>query len=130
MTGNLNSKWGKQGNSQPKSMLFGEHKEGITRDSERYIGDSGGASRFFYCAKASSAERGKDNIHPTVKPIALMKYILKLLAPLGSPTCLDPFAGSGTTLVAAKELGISCIGIEKEPEYFEIAKARINSYAS
>jgi DNA modification methylase len=86
-------------------------------------------SRFFYCAKASSAERNrgldKSSSHPTIKPIALMKYILKLLAPPGSPICLDPFAGSGSTLVAAKELGINCIGIEKEPEYFEIAKKRI-----
>ena len=126
--------------------------------------DSGGASRFFYCAKASSSERNRgleglplknkgeidgsncdntlkgpgnslhpdknskmQNFHPTVKPIALMKYILKLLAPPGNPICLDPFAGSGSTLVAAKELGISCIGIEKEEEYINIAKARVEN---
>lgn len=90
--------------------------------------DSGGASRFFYCAKASSSERNKGcelNNHPTVKPISLMKYIIKLLAPPGNPTCLDPFAGSGSTLLAAKELGIDCIGIEMQQEYCEIAKARI-----
>jgi len=87
--------------------------------------NSGGASRFFYCAKASSRERGENNKHPTVKPIALMKYILKLLAPPGNPICLDPFAGSGSTLIAAEELNIECIGIEKEKEYCEIAKSRV-----
>lgn len=97
------------------------------KDSGYRQGDSGGASRFFYCAKASSSERGKDNTHPTVKPIALMKYILKLLAPPGNPTCLDPFAGSGSTLVAAKELGINCIGIEKQEEYVEIARKRVEN---
>jgi site-specific DNA-methyltransferase (adenine-specific) len=88
-------------------------------------------SRFFYCAKASSSERNrgldKPCSHPTVKPITLMKYILRLLAPPGNPVCLDPFAGSGSTLVAAKELGISCIGIEKEEDYVNIAKARIEA---
>jgi len=82
-------------------------------------------NRFFYCAKASSNERGKDNTHPTVKPISLMKYIIKLLAPQGSPILLDPFTGSGSTLVAAKELGINAIGIEKQEEYCEIARKRI-----
>jgi len=94
-------------------------------DSPNFLNDSGGASRFFYCAKASSKERGEGNGHPTVKPIALMKYIIKLLAPPGNPTLLDPFCGSGSTLLAAKELGINAIGIEKEAEYCEIAKARL-----
>lgn len=92
-----------------------------------YEKDSGGASRFFYCAKASPRERGEGNLHPTVKPLSLMKYLLKLLAPPGDPVCLDPFAGSGTTLLAAKELGIRAIGIEREPEYCEIAKKRIQA---
>lgn len=65
--------------------------------------------------------------HPTVKPIALMKYIIKLLAPPNNPTLLDPFAGSGTTLIAAKQLDINAIGIEKEEEYYNIAKARIQN---
>jgi len=122
--------------------------------------DSGGASRFFYIAKASSSERNKGlegmpdkpsymvengsktsglngeryerhtthkNNHPTVKPIALMRYLLKLLAPPGDPIVLDPFAGSGSTLVAAKEIGIRFIGIEKEPEYHAIAEARVKA---
>lgn len=65
------------------------------------------------------------NFHPTVKPLSLMKYLLKLLAPPGDPIVLDPFCGSGSTLVAAKELGIRAIGIEKSEEYCEIAKARV-----
>lgn len=69
----------------------------------------------------------RQNHHPTVKPIALMKYILKLLAPLNDPIVLDPFLGSGTTCLAAEELGIRSIGIEKELEYFTIAKERLKS---
>lgn len=63
--------------------------------------------------------------HPTVKPIALMKYIIKLLAPPNNPILLDPFCGSGSTLIAAQELGIRSIGIEKEAEYCEIARNRL-----
>lgn len=66
------------------------------------------------------------NIHCTVKPLSLMRYLIKLLAPPGDPLLLDPFAGSGSTLVAAKRLGFKCIGIEKEAEYVEIAQARIS----
>ncbi len=87
--------------------------------------DSGGASRFFYCAKASSRERGESNSHPTVKPLKLMEYLLKLVAPPGDPIVLDPFMGSGSTLVAAKNLGIRAIGIEIDKDYCEIAQKRI-----
>ena len=101
----------------------------LDESTEQIFGDSGGASRFFYCAKASSSERNagldKLNSHPTVKPISLMKYIIKLLAPPNNPTLLDPFMGSGTTLIAAKELGFNAIGIEINSEYCEIAKKRI-----
>lgn len=131
------------------------------------FGDSGGASRFFYCAKASRRERnggldgmeevngsektgrvegsaglaGKPelrgqtvnpysngststNHHPTVKPIALMRYLCKLITPPGG-TILDPFAGSGTTLCAAVLEGFNYIGCELDPEYIEIAERRI-----
>lgn len=64
------------------------------------------------------------NIHPTVKPIALMEYLIKLVTPEGG-IVLEPFMGSGSTGIAAKNLGMSFIGIEKEEEYFEIAKQRI-----
>jgi site-specific DNA-methyltransferase (adenine-specific) len=82
------------------------------------------SARFFYCAKASKKEKGKENVHPTVKPIELMKYLVKLVAPKGA-LVLDPFMGSGSTGVAAIEIGRRFIGIEKEPEYFKIAEDRI-----
>lgn len=90
--------------------------------------NSGGASRFFYCAKSSTSERNKGcetNGHPTVKPLSLMRYIIKLLAPPGDPILLDPFAGSGSTLCAAAQLGIRAIGIEKEEEYCDIVRKRV-----
>lgn len=118
--------------------------------------DSGGASRFFYCAKASSAERNEgcvnlplqetgvknesgrgfsetdpyakrmaQNNHPTVKPLRLMQYLLRLITPPSGGIILDPFAGSGSTVVAAKRIGIECVGIEKSTEYCEIARARV-----
>ena len=88
-------------------------------------GDSGSAARFFYCAKASRAERGEGNTHITVKPIALMRYLVTLVAPPGS-VVMDPFMGSGTTGVACMQTGHGFIGIEQEKEYFEIAKKRIS----
>lgn len=87
------------------------------------FGDSGGASRFFYCAKASSKERGKGNNHPTCKPIKLMEYLIKLVSREGA-TILDPFAGSGSTILAAEALGRKCIAIEQSVEYCETMKGR------
>ena len=94
-----------------------------------YPGDSGSAARFFYCAKASKKEKneglpeGVKNSHPTVKPISLMRYLCKLITP-PSGLILDPFAGSGSTLVAAVLEGFDCIGIELEEESFETAVLR------
>ena len=68
----------------------------------------------------------KKNIHPTVKPIKLMKYLCRLITPKGG-TVLDPFMGSGSTGMAAKEENFDFVGIEKEEEYFNIASARIES---
>ncbi len=121
-------------------------------------GDKGSAARFFYCAKASKAERNagceelqeqemgknqssleggkmltgsgnersnlKKNFHPTVKPIALMEYLCRLITPPGG-VILDPFMGSGTTGIAALRLGFEFVGIELSEEYVEIATARI-----
>src|SRR5678816_1500111 len=92
--------------------------------------DTGSASRFFYVAKSSAAERsrglpaGERNGHPTVKPLALMRWLLTLITPPGG-TVLDPFAGSGSTLVAAAELGVAAIGIEQSAEYCATARARL-----
>lgn len=87
--------------------------------------NSGGASRFFYVAKASKRERGEGNVHPTVKPIKLMEYLIKLVTPPGG-VVLDPFMGSGSTGVAAKNLGFDFIGIEMSEEYLNIATKRIS----
>lgn len=114
-----------------------------------------GSSRFFYCAKAGKKERNmglesfegkensgsykfredgsldgkptqaKPNYHPTVKPIVLMKYLCRLITPKGG-VVLDPFIGSGTTGIAAKEEGFNFIGVEHSEEYCEIAEARLN----
>jgi site-specific DNA-methyltransferase (adenine-specific) len=128
-------------------------------------GDSGGASRFFYTAKASRKEReaglegmpiraagsknvgessGRDpsnprntmgqaevraaNHHPTVKPIALMRWLCRLVTP-PSGVVLDPFTGSGTTGCAAVLEGFRFVGIEREAEYVEIAEKRIAHWA-
>lgn len=86
----------------------------------------GEPSRFFYVAKASKAERGKDNNHPTVKPIKLMEYLIKLITPPGG-TVLDPFMGSGSTGVAAKNLNFKFKGIELNKDYYAISVARIEN---
>ena len=115
----------------------------------------GEPSRFFYVAKASKYERNaglegmptkevhrygsgigegidpnapsKDkNFHPTIKPLKLMEYLIKLVTP-PKGIVLDPFMGSGSTGVAAKKLGFEFIGIEREAEYLEIAKRRIDN---
>jgi site-specific DNA-methyltransferase (adenine-specific) len=90
--------------------------------------DSGSAARFFYCAKASKADRGEGNTHPTVKPTDLMRYLCRLVTPPGG-IVLDPFMGSGSTGKAAILEGFQFIGIEREAEYLAIAEARI-SHAS
>jgi len=114
----------------------------------------GSAARFFYCAKASKSERNagleglpkqeqqgsykfrtdgsldgketepKANIHPTVKPLALMRYLIKLVTPPNG-TVLDPFLGSGTTAVAATLEGFDWIGCEMTEDYWPIIEARV-----
>jgi len=78
-------------------------------------GDTGSAARFFYCAKADGAER-RNSKHPTIKPVALMRYLVRLVCPAGG-LVLDPFAGSGTTIEAARLEHCRAIGIEREAEY-------------
>ena len=86
---------------------------------------SGSAARFFYCAKASKADRGENNYHITVKPTDLMRYLCRLVTPPNG-VVLDPFMGSGSTGKAAALEGFNFIGIEREAEYVAIAQARIN----
>jgi site-specific DNA-methyltransferase (adenine-specific) len=96
-------------------------------------GDSGGASRFFYCAKANerdhTCEGRVQNDHPTVKPRSLMEYLCRLVTPPGGGLILDPFMGSGSTGIGALLTGNRFVGIELEPESFETARQRIASVA-
>jgi len=86
--------------------------------------DKGSAARFFYCAKVSSCERGKSD-HPTMKPVALMSYLCRLITPPGG-IILDAFMGSGSTLAAAQAEHFRAIGIELEERYVEIATKRLS----
>ena len=89
-------------------------------------GDSGGGSRFFYVAKADPEERGAGNNHPTVKPLALIHYLLRLICPIEPGRCmLDPFAGSGSHCIAARQLGLDYIAFERDPENVRIAGVRM-----
>jgi site-specific DNA-methyltransferase (adenine-specific) len=116
--------------------------------------DSGSAARFFYCAKAGKSERNagleelperrpdersevgmgtfaekgvavQSNFHPTVKPLTLMRYLVRLVTPPNG-TVLDPFAGSGTTLVAAVLENFNSVGMEMTADYMPIIKGRVN----
>lgn len=115
---------------RPKSLgAFGKNgrygnAEGALTANAGGLGDSGGASRFFYCAKASKRDRGEGNTHPTVKSTQLMRYLCRLITPPGG-TVLDPFAGSGSTGVAALAEGFRFVGIEQEIAYIEIAERRL-----
>lgn len=88
--------------------------------------DFGGASRFFYVSKPDSSERPKvDGIaHPTVKPLSLMQWLIRLVVPEGG-IVLDPFAGSGATLEAAVRERVQTIGIEREDDYLPLIKQRL-----
>jgi len=95
-----------------------------TGQVESGFGDSGSAARFFYCAKANKKDREEGNTHPTVKPTALMTYLVRLITPPGG-VVLDPFMGSGSTGKAAVREGFDFIGIEREEEYVAIASKRL-----
>ncbi len=95
----------------------------LNREEISY-GDKGSAARFFYCAKASRSERGEGNNHPTVKPVKLMRYLVTLITPPNG-VVLDPYAGSGSTLLAARQTGFHAIGIEINDEYVRIARNRL-----
>lgn len=120
--------------SGARSGIQGKGVEGIYGDyagvdGKTYEASKGGASRFFYVAKASKRERNagledSGNGHPTVKPVELMRYLIRMITPPGG-VVLDPFAGSGTTGVAAIKEGVYCILIEREAEYLDIIEARI-----
>lgn len=91
--------------------------------------DSGGASRFFYTAKASPNERSineqVENDHSTVKPLELMEWLVTLVTAEGQRV-LDPFAGSGTTIMACRRLNREGVGIEMGAEHAELARKRVD----
>lgn len=135
---------------EPGSVCFGTYGGAVA--SADVPASAGSAARFFYCAKASRADRNaglidpgpqfkqgtvlrnvevaaaagelKGNIHPTVKPTDLMAYLCRLVTPPGG-VVLDPFMGSGSTGKAAMREGFQFIGIDLSEEYFPIAQARI-----
>ena len=137
----------------PANIIFDEEAGKILDEQTGVL--KSGASRFFYCPKASKKDRddgmehlqsksikGRDegqdktsiayksrpterkNIHPTVKPTDLMAYLVRMITPKGG-TVLDPFMGSGSTGKASVREGFNFVGIEREDEYMEIAKTRI-----
>jgi len=113
---------GLQYSSSTQQCIFGGGYNGKNTYS-----DKGGASRFFYCPKAAKKDKNEgevSNVHPTVKPTDLMRYLINLVTPPNG-TILDPFMGSGSTGKAAVRCGVNFIGIEKEQEYMDIASARI-----
>jgi site-specific DNA-methyltransferase (adenine-specific) len=111
-------------------QVFGKNAAGGYTTMETY-GDSGGASRFFptfrYEAKAGSAERPTVNgtAHPTVKPLDLMRWLVRLVTPPGG-VVLEPFLGSGTTAEACVIEGFRCIGIERDETYARLARSRFD----
>jgi predicted RNA methylase len=147
---------GHRRNADKFRTAYGEFK-GQTVEPTALYGDSGGASRFFYVAKADRAERERGlegmplrpggstakgftedvergidrnrpvrNHHPTVKPVDLMRHLVRLVTPPGG-LVLDQFMGSGTTGIAAVMEGFRFYGIDREPEYVEISRRRIGA---
>ncbi len=109
--------------------VYGNGKGLPSHTAEYGHNDSGGASRFFYVAKANKSERPRDGdtAHPTVKPLTLMRYLCKLVTPPGG-TILEPFAGSGTTVQAALMEDFNVIAIEMTDEYLPLIVERIERY--
>jgi site-specific DNA-methyltransferase (adenine-specific) len=98
----------------------------LDEEAARLLDEQSGASRFFYVAKASRSDRGEGNTHPTVKSTALMRHLVALVTPPDG-LVLDPFAGSGSTLVACIQTGRQAIGIEIDQGYHDLAQRRITA---
>ena len=110
-----NGQQGQVTGKEPSSEINNVYGDFNGRPSTVPRGDTGSAARFFYCAKADASER-RQSKHPTIKPVALMRYLVRLVCPAGG-VVLDPFAGSGTTVEAARLEHCRAIGIEREAEY-------------
>ena len=123
---------GARGNEDARRTYSGGHDRSGESIPGKGAWGTGTAARFFPCfyqPKASKRDRGEGNGHPTVKSIPLMRWLCRLVTPAGG-LVLDPFAGSGTTGVAALQEGLRFVGIEKEEEYGEIARRRIGAVAT
>jgi site-specific DNA-methyltransferase (adenine-specific) len=123
-SGAMKSSTARAAQDEPGSVCYGTYGGQVAKADIQPT--EGSAARFFYCAKASSADREKGNNHPTVKPTDLMRYLVRLVTPPGG-IVLDPFMGSGSTGCAAVLEGFQFVGIEREAEYHQIASARIAS---
>lgn len=99
----------------------GKYPSNVLTDGSGFFGK---AERFFYSPKITPADRGEGNTHPTVKPTALMEYLVRLVTPPGG-TVLDPFTGSGSTGKAAERAGFKFVGAELCPNFYGIAAGRI-----
>ncbi len=153
-----------RGSDKHSGRTYGPWKNSNPNEGDVCYGDTGGASRFFYCAKPSREERdlgcdhlkprtageatdreddtdglnspragagrtgGVKNFHPTVKPLELMRWLVKMVTPKGGKV-LDPFGGSGTTGMACAAEGFDFVLIEREADYIPIIKARIRGIA-
>lgn len=157
-SGILKSGGGDKSTKGKELKNYGIYGKYTPTETKSYQSDTGGASRFFYCAKASKSERNKGlegfeekimegrdegqdernvaykprptpmaNVHPTVKPIKLMQYLVRLITPPNGKV-LDPFCGSGTTGIACKLEGFEFVGLEQDAEYSKIAQSRIDNY--
>jgi len=155
-SGVLKSGGGDKSTKGKELKNYGIYGKYTPTETKSYQSDTGGASRFFYCAKASKSERNngldgfeekrpderttkdmgvfdekgvgkQSNFHPTVKPVKLMQYLARLITPPNGKV-LDPFCGSGTTGIACKLEGFEFVGMEQDAEYTKIAQARIEKY--
>ena len=137
------SGWQKDGTAVNRNRSGNANANGIyspdirSKSQDQTFGGSGGASRFFpvfkYQAKAPKKERpvieredGSKIQHPTVKPLSLMSWIVALITPPGG-TVLDPFAGTGTTLQAARDKGFNAIGVEQDADYIQLIEQRLSA---
>lgn len=139
--------------------VYNKYKSQGNNSEDVFYGDSGGASRFYYCAKPDGSEKDKGledfywqktdsgferitlhewqlleernratgNIHVTVKPVDLMRWLVKLITHKGG-ICLDPFCGSGTTLIGCKMELINYVGIDMEANHVMISEARVAAW--
>ena len=114
----------KSESSDCPARLLNDQAESATEVAQYFKNFRAETAPFFYCKKPGKSEKGEFNSHPTVKPLRLMRYLAKMITPPGG-VVLDPFMGSGSTGVAALFENFQFIGIECDPNYFEIAQRRL-----